>query len=56
MKPYGHSRRDRLSCDHGCCTEKYGKKKDCRPSTDRARRKTARQEARRLFTDLFDNN
>ena len=43
MKAYGHSRRDKLECEYGCCTGKCGKKKNCRASVDRARRKAARR-------------
>lgn len=43
MKPYGHSRKDKLTCKSGCCTGKSGKKKNCRKLVDRAHRKTARQ-------------
>lgn len=44
MKPYGHSRRDKLECRYGCCTFKSGKYVKCRKVVDRANRKTARQE------------
>lgn len=43
MKPYGHTRRDKLECDYGCCNGKSGKQKSCRKIVDRARRKKARQ-------------
>lgn len=43
MRPYGHSRRDKLECRDGCCTGKCGAKKYCRERVDRARRKKARR-------------
>lgn len=46
MKPYGHSRKDKIECDHGCCTLKSGKKKNCRKVVDKTNRKTARKEAK----------
>lgn len=45
MKAYGHTRRDKLECKFGCCTEKSGKDKNCRSLVDRANRKSARQAA-----------
>jgi len=47
MKAYGHSRRDKLSCPQGCCTGMCGKKKNCREIVDAARRKKARNEAKK---------
>lgn len=49
MKPYGHNRRDKLECKHGCCTGKSGKYKCCRKLVDRANKKSARQMAKRLI-------
>jgi len=46
MKPYGHTRKDKQECGYGCCTTKSGKKKNCRHIVDKAKRKTARQEAK----------
>lgn len=46
MKPYGHSRRDKIECGYGCCTTKSGKNKNCRSVVDRSNRKTARQEGK----------
>lgn len=43
MKPYGHSRRDKLECAYGCCTWKSGVHKNCRKVNDRANRKTGRR-------------
>lgn len=43
MKPYGHSRRDKLECRYGCCTSKSGKQKACRYIVDKAKRKAARR-------------
>lgn len=43
MKPYGHSRTDKLECKYGCCNGKSGKQKNSRKIVDRANRKTARQ-------------
>jgi len=55
MKAYGHTRRDKLECDYGCCTGKSGKEKNCRGDVDRAKRKTARrQDKRKIFSDLLD--
>lgn len=51
MKAYGHSRRDKLECDYGCCTGKSGKKRNYREEVDRAKRKRARQEARKQRRD-----
>lgn len=54
MKPYGHKRYDQIACKYGCCTTKYGAKKDGREWTDKSRRKTARQSAKQtIFTDLL---
>ena len=58
MKPYGHSRSDKIECKYGCCTGKSGKEKNCRGVVDRANRKTARQESaasvrNTLFTELL---
>jgi hypothetical protein len=47
MKPYGHSRSDKLECKYGCCTGKSGKMKNCRSIVDKVNRKTARQEAKK---------
>lgn len=47
MKAYGHSRKDKIECQYGCCTTKSGKKKNCRIEVDRANRKTARQEGKK---------
>ena len=52
MKPYGHSRYDKLECKYGCCTTKGGKHKHSRDLVDRSRRKTARQ-AGKMFTKLL---
>lgn len=43
MKAYGHTRRDKLECEYGCCTGKSGKKKHCRAAVDRSKRKAARR-------------
>lgn len=51
MKPYGHNRRDKLECVHGCCSGKSGKKKNCREVVDRANRKTARQQMKNECVD-----
>ena len=47
MKPYGHSRTDKLECKYGCCTGKSGVLKNCRGIVDKANRKTARQVAKK---------
>lgn len=47
MKPYGHSRSDKLECKYGCCTSKSGVLKACRALVDRANRKSARQAAKK---------
>lgn len=44
MKPYGHSRKDKMECKYGCCTFKSGKMRNCREVVDRSNKKTARQE------------
>lgn len=56
MKPYGHSRRDKLECPYGCCTSKSGKGRRCRKAVDRAHRKTARQSNKKesLVEDEID--
>lgn len=46
MKPYGFSRRDKLSCRYGCCDGYCGRKRNCRKIVQRNRRKTARQYAK----------
>lgn len=51
MKPYGHSRRDKLTCAYGCCTTKSGFKLKCREVVDRANRKTARQKGKRKVVE-----
>jgi hypothetical protein len=43
MKAYGYSRRDKLTCRHGCCDCKGSKYKNSRPFVDKAKRKTARR-------------
>ncbi len=43
MRAYGHSRRDKLECQYGCCNGKSGKQKNCRAVVDRAKRKSARR-------------
>lgn len=48
MKAYGHSRRDKLECRWGCCTGKSGSKKWCRYVVDKAKRKAARQQAKKV--------
>ena len=55
MKAYGHSRRDKLECKHGCCTTKSGVKKACRKIVDRSNRKTARQEMNNIQDELYEN-
>jgi hypothetical protein len=49
MKPYGHSRRDKLECKYGCCTYNSGKHKHCRKVVDRTNRKSARQAEKQLI-------
>ena len=53
MRPFGHSRRDKLQCAYGCCTGKCGKAKNGRRLVDRARRKAGRREGK-LFTSLIE--
>lgn len=55
MKPYGHSRRDKLECKYGCCVGKSGKDRTCREVVDRANRKTARQEATKQQNEREEN-
>jgi len=43
MKPYGHSRKDKLECKWGCCTFKSGKYHPWRKIVDKTNKKTARQ-------------
>jgi hypothetical protein len=45
MKSYGHYRRDKLTCQYGCCAEIWNKNKNSRLKCDKTRRKTARQKA-----------
>lgn len=52
MKPYGHSRRDKLECKYGCCTGKSGKEKACREVVDKSKRKSARQAADNLIKEI----
>ena len=47
MKPYGHSRKDKIQCKYGCCTTKSGVSKNCRSVVDKANRKAARQGAKK---------
>jgi hypothetical protein len=47
MKAYGHSRRDKLSCQYGCCTGKCGKERNSRDIVDKARRKKERNKAKK---------
>jgi hypothetical protein len=55
MKAYGYSRRAKLECRFGCCTEQNaGKQRDARKSNDAARRKAARRVTPRLFTSLIE--
>ena len=56
MKAYGHSRRDKLECRYGCCTDKSGAKLNCRKAVDRQNRKSARQEAKKVDLDFDDVN
>lgn len=56
MHPYGHSRKDKLECKYGCCTSKSGKDKNCRVVVDRANRKTARRESKKLILFSFLDN
>lgn len=51
MKAYGHSRKDNWVCKYGCCSSKSDKKKNCREVVDRAKRKTARQNKGKEFSD-----
>lgn len=51
MKPYGHSRTDSRSCKYGCCTTKSGKYRNARKTVDRSNKKTARQEAKKSFSE-----
>lgn len=53
MKAYGHSRKDKQECKYGCCTTKSGQKKNCRKEVDRANRKTARQEDKKVVMKEF---
>lgn len=53
MKPYGHERRDLLTCAYGCCTSKSGKARNCRDKVDRQNRKSARQSSRQFISSLF---
>lgn len=55
MKPYGHSRKDKLECDYGCCTFKSGKGRTSRKKVDRANRKTARQEHRKDCLEIEED-
>lgn len=43
MKPFGHKKKDAITCEYGCCYTFYNKKSPCRGKSDRRRRKTARQ-------------
>lgn len=47
MKPYGHSRRDKLTCKYGCCGFKSMKGRSFQEAVDRTNRKTARQEGKK---------
>ena len=47
MKPYGHTKRDTLTCQYGCCVSKAHKvKRDPNRAYDKARRKAVRQEGK----------
>jgi len=54
MKPYGHSRRDKLECKYGCCTFKSGKDHPFRKYVDKTNRKTARQESKQEVNEIED--
>lgn len=56
MKAYGHSRRDKLECRYGCCGGKSVAKRSCRKVVDRANRKSARQEYKKVDVDFDDVN
>jgi len=42
MKAYGHSRKDKQECEHGCCGGKSMRQRNCRSVVDKSNRKTAR--------------
>lgn len=54
MKAYGHSRKDKIECQYGCCTTKSGVKKNCRAVVDKANRKTARQMAFKEISKMIE--
>lgn len=54
MKAYGHSRRDKIECQYGCCTTKSGAKKNCRSVVDKSNRKTARQVAFKEMKNIVE--
>ena len=55
MKPFGHSKKDAITCEYGCCYTFYNRKSPCRRKADRRRRKTARQATNRfILQELMD--
>jgi hypothetical protein len=55
MHAYGYSRSAKIACKFGCCQRRDTfKEASARVDNDRARRKAARQAAKRgIFTDLL---
>jgi hypothetical protein len=43
MKAYGHHRKDKLTCEYGCCGYRGLKRLGSRKKNDKYRRKTARR-------------
>lgn len=56
MKAYGHSRKDKDTCQFGCCTTKSGKHKNDRDAVDRQNRKSARQAAKKEIQEQKSND
>lgn len=56
MKAYGHSRRDKLSCQYGCCEGKSSKHINARKTVDKANRKTARQASKKVASVIDTKN
>ncbi len=51
MRVYGSKRFDAIACRYGCCTTKFGNKKNGRKILDRGRRSRARRLARVFIAD-----
>ncbi len=54
MKPYGHKRRDNISCMYGCCRGKSNPYQNAIDFVNKVARKRARQEGKKEILKIIE--